>query len=166
MTSSDYPTLYLIPINSGNHVSSRRSKRFHPTISHTSIITPHGPRNTEAETEIHEDSESTTDEDDPAEVQELLEISKSMYNPHQRPVSKPEAEISEPETPSMKGFRMAIEAVKLAEDINTGPNGGQDGANAATKDEMSDHCDKFQSAVRIFEDNSDEGIGSEDVVSE
>lgn len=164
MASSDYPAPSPIPTNSGSHVPSRRSKRFHPTPSHTSVTTPHGPRNTEAET--HEDSESTTDEDDPAEMQELLEISKSMYNPHQRLVFKPESQISDLETPSMEGFRVAIEAVKLAEDTSTGPNGGQDGENAATRDEMSDHCDKFQSAVRIFEDNSDEGIGSEDFVPE
>lgn len=164
MTSSDYPTPSPIPINSGNHISSRRSKRFHPTVSHTSVTTPHGLRNTETET--HEDSESTTDEDDPAEVQELLEISKSMYNPHQRLAPKPQGQISDLETPSMEGFRMAIEAVKLAEDTSTRPNGGQDGANAATRDEMNDHCDKFQLALRIFEDNSDEGIGSEDFVPE
>lgn len=89
-----------------------------------------------------------------------------MYNPHQRLAPKPQGQISDLETSSMEGFRVAIEAVKLAEDTSTESNGGQDGANAATRDEMNDHCDKFQLAVRIFEDNSDEGIGSEDFVPE
>lgn len=166
MINNNHPVPDLTPIDSSNIPSMN----LHPTVLCNSSNKLHEPR--EQETGAHEDSESTTDEDDPAEVQELFEMSKSMYNPDLRQESKPAVQPQPPETLSMKEFMMEIEAVKLAEDTiyvddtKTEPDGKQDGTNMATNNEMNDNCDQFQSAMRIYEDNSDEGIGCEDDVED
>lgn len=151
--SGDYPVISTANTNCSNY----------PFTSHTTSITPDGPRDQETETD--EDAGSTTDEDDPDETRELFEIAKSIYNPHMPPRPKPEVKPNQ-ETPSMEDFRMRVEAVNLAEDTIHGiefkmePGEKNDGPNVGV-DEMNNHCDHFQSAVRIYDDHSDEGIGDE-----
>lgn len=124
---------------------------------------PCSPR--DQETETHEDSDSTTDEDDPAETRELFEIAKSIYNAQMSTIPEQEAK-SNQETPSMENFRIDIEAVQLKEDTTYGNEvevepGEKHNVTDVTVDEMNDHCAHLQS-VRIYDDNSDEGIGGED----
>lgn len=115
--------------------------------------------------ETHEDSDSATDEDDPDETRELFEIAKSIYNAQMPPRPKLEVKPNQ-ETPSMEAFRMEVETVNITEDTVHGiglkmePDEKNDGPNVAV-DEMNNHCDHFQSAVRIYDDHSDEGIGDE-----
>lgn len=81
--------------------------------------------------------------------------------------TRPEPEVkSNQDAPFMENFRIEIEAVQLKEDttygneVEVGPNEKHDVTDVAV-DEMNDHCAHLQS-VRIYDDDSDEGIGGED----
>lgn len=156
-----------ITTNRNNLIPSKRGRRLHLTASGTTnSIAPHGPGH--RETEIDEDSLSDTDEEDAAEMHELMEAEKiAMYNLNMPLTSKLVAEPPCQETPRMKKIRMEIEAVRIVSDAGctngtkTEPNKNQDGADVATIDEINDQYNHFQQAAGSHDGHSDEGIGSE-----